>query len=388
MVVNSCFFYDYNNLLLFDKKYFLIGISGGIMIQISKILQKVPIFRMLGKESIDFIVERLKFKTFEKSEVVCKIGDPGDSMYIIITGSVDICIYGQEGAEQIVASLGPGDYFGEMSLLTDEPRSATVRTSDPSEMFLLNKKDFDVILEKFPSISLSMGKIVSKRLRETLTKASQLPKAAEVKDSGIAGSLSEQQLVELINFCESNSLTGTLTIKHESDVGIFEYEKGELASVKMGDKKDDKALDEMLGWTEGHFEIKAKPLQLKKEQKADTKESRTILIVNNSLVVRKLIERAFRGLGYEVRTAENIAKSQESIKSASPHIVITDVKLSDGNGLEFCRSVKSEKDIPFIFLADDSLKAEFDDELKSIGNVALTKTHEVSEIVKLVENMI
>jgi len=358
------------------------------MIQISKILQKVPIFRMLGKESIDFIVERLKFKTFEKSEVVCKIGDPGDSMYIIITGSVDICIYGQEGAEQIVASLGPGDYFGEMSLLTDEPRSATVRTSDPSEMFLLNKKDFDVILEKFPSISLSMGKIVSKRLRETLTKASQLPKAAEVKDSGIAGSLSEQQLVELINFCESNSLTGTLTIKHESDVGIFEYEKGELASVKMGDKKDDKALDEMLGWTEGHFEIKAKPLQLKKEQKADTKESRTILIVNNSLVVRKLIERAFRGLGYEVRTAENIAKSQESIKSASPHIVITDVKLSDGNGLEFCRSVKSEKDIPFIFLADDSLKAEFDDELKSIGNVALTKTHEVSEIVKLVENMI
>jgi CRP-like cAMP-binding protein/CheY-like chemotaxis protein len=360
------------------------------MIQISKILKKVPIFRMLGKESIDFIVERLKFKTFDKNEVVCKVGDPGDSMYIIITGKVDICIYGQEGAEQIVASLEAGDYFGEMALLTGETRSATVRTSDASEMFLLHKDDFDVILEKFPSITLSMGKIVSKRLRETLSKASQLPKAAEVKDSGVSGSLGDQQLVELINFCESNSLTGSLTITKGSDVGVFEYEKGELSSVKMGNKKDDQALDEMLGWTEGEFTIKARPLELKKEDKAkpEAKESKAILIVNNSLVVRKLIERAFKGLGYDVQTAENIAKSQDAIKSSAPDIVITDVKLADGSGLGFCQSVKSEKDIPFIFLADDSLKTEFDDELKSIGNAALTKTHEVSEIVKLVENMI
>jgi CRP-like cAMP-binding protein len=359
-----------------------------MMIQISKILKNVPIFKLLGKDSIDFIVERLKFKSFEKDEVICKIGDPGDTMFIIITGGVDICIYDQDQNEQVVASLGAGDYFGEMALLTGETRSATVRTSEDSEMFLLYKNDFDVILEKFPSISLSMGKIVSKRLRDTLSKAGKISKPASFKDTGLSGSLSDRDLVDLIDFCESNSLTGTLTVIRNGDKGLFEYEKGELISVKMGGKVDDQALDEMLGWKVGQFEIKARPLSLEDEKKKAVSEVKEILIVNNSLVVRKLIERAFKGLGYKVVTAENILKSNETIKERVPDIVITDVKLADGLGIDFCRNVKSNKDIPFIFLADDSVKSEFDDELNKLGNAALTKTHEVSEIVKLVENMI
>ena len=74
------------------------------MIQISKILHDVPIFRMLGKESINFIVERLKFKTYDDNQTICKIGDPGDTMYIIISGAVDIIIQDTSGNEQVVAS--------------------------------------------------------------------------------------------------------------------------------------------------------------------------------------------------------------------------------------------------------------------------------------------
>jgi len=357
------------------------------MIQISKILHNVPIFRMLGKESIDFIVERLKFKTYDDNHNICKIGDPGDTMYIIISGAVDIIIQDNDGNEQVVASSGSGDYFGEMALLTGEPRSATVRTTEPSEMFLLVQKDFDVILEKFPSISLSMSKVVSKRLRETLSKASQLPRKA-VKDAGPSGSLSETPLIDLINFCESNSLTGTLTITHNGNVGVFTYTKGEVISIKMDDKSDDSALDELLKWEDGKFEIKSKPLTLDASKDAGSKDIKEILIVNNSLVVRKLIERAFRSLGYKVATAENVEKSTASINLSTPDIVITDVKLADGIGLDLCKTVRENKDIPFIFLADDSVKSEFSDELKSLGNAELTKTHEVSEIVKLVENML
>jgi CRP-like cAMP-binding protein len=358
------------------------------MIQISKILKQVPIFRTLGKESIDFIVERLKFKTFEKDDTVCKIGDQGDAMYIIITGKVNICIYGTDGQEQVVASLGPGDYFGEMALLTGEPRSATVKTSEPAEMFLLYKDDFDVILERFPSISLSMGKIVSKRLRETLSKAAQMPQAKDLSETGLSGSLDDKTIVDLINFCESNSMTGTLTLVKGSEKGIFEYKNGEVISVQLGALKDDAALDTLLGWKEGKFEIKVKPLSLEVKEKVFSKEVKGILIINNSLVVRKLIERAFKGLGYNVGTAESIKKAEEIMDQKNPDIVITDVKLADGLGVDFCRTVKSKKDIPFIFLADDSLKSDFDQELKTIGKAALTKTHEISEIVKLVENMV
>lgn len=357
------------------------------MIQISKILHNVPIFRMLGKESIDFIVERLKFKTYDENHTICKIGDPGDTMYIIISGAVDIIIQDNDGNEQVVASSGSGDYFGEMALLTGEPRSATVRTTEPSEMFLLVQKDFDVILEKFPSISLSMSKVVSKRLRETLSKASQLPRKG-VKDAGPSGSLAETPLIDLINFCESNSLTGTLTITHDSSSGVFTYTKGEVVAIKMDDKSDDSALDELLKWEDGKFEIKSKPLTLDASKEAVSKDTKEILIVNNSLVVRKLIERAFKSLGYQVATAENVEKSKASINQSSPDIVITDVKLSDGLGLDLCKAVRESKDIPFIFLADDSVKTEFSDELKSLGKAELTKTHEVSEIVKLVENML
>jgi len=358
------------------------------MIQISKVLKKVPIFRMLGKESIDFIVERLKFKAYDKDSVICKVGDPGDTMFIVITGEVDIIIDTDDGVEQVVATLGAGDYVGEMALLTGGTRSATVKAVEESEMFLLHKDDFDVILERFPSISLSMGKIMSKRLRETLAKATRLPAAGAGKDPGLSGSLSDKPIVQLISFCESNSLTGTLTLKRGSEEGVFDWRRGEVVAVHLGDKRDDSALDELLTWVEGEFAIKSKPLTLDEDEKVTADEEKEILIVNNSLVVRKLIERAFKGLGYKVRSSENIEKSEEAISQQLPDIIITDVKLAAGLGIDFCKSVKTNNDIPFIFLADDSVKSEFSQELKTLNNAELTKTHEVSEIVKLVENMI
>lgn len=360
------------------------------MIQISKILKEVPIFKMLGKESIDFIIERLKFKTFDNNEIIFHTGDPGDTMYIIISGLVDIIISGPDGKnEQIVASLGPGDYFGEMALLTGETRSASVKTTDSSEMFLLHQNDFDVILERFPSISLSMGKIVSKRLRDTLSKASTLPKETrlDTKDSGPSGSLKDNSLIELISFCESNSLTGELVINHNSEKGVIQYEKGELLGVNLGGIKDDQALDKMMRWEEGNFKILPKPLSFDKKSEKES-ETKKILIVNNSLVVRKLIERAFTGLGYKVETAENIEKSNKLMESSIPDIIITDVKLADGSGMEFCRDTKTVNDVAFIFLSDESIKPEFEEELKTVKKAELTKTHEVSEIVKIVENMI
>ena len=362
------------------------------MIQIGKILKQVPIFRMLGKDSIDFIVERLKFKTFSGKETICKIGDPGDEMFIIISGSVDICIYDENGEnEQVVATLKSGDYFGEMALLTGETRSASVIATEDSETFVLQKKDFDVILEKFPSISLSMGKIVSKRLRETLQKAITMPKPGTSGSSqaGPSGQLSDVALVDLISFCESNSVTGSMSVKNKDKEGLFEFESGRLLSVKLGDLQDDKALDQMIDWTDGNFKITVRPLTMDKEKTPEEpEEEKTVLIANNSLVVRKIVERAFKGLGYQVASAKNIEGSLDIIAKQTIDVIITDIKLPDGGGDLFAEKVREKADIPFIFITDNSVRAEFELKLKSIGNAELTKTHEVSEIVKLVEHFI
>ncbi|RMH64837.1 MAG: response regulator [Calditrichaeota bacterium] len=366
------------------------------MIQIGKILKKVPIFKMLGKESIDFIVERLKFKTFEEGENICKIGDPGEEMFIIISGATDICI-GEEGQQQVVATLKSGDYFGEMALLTGEPRSATVIAKETTETFLLYKNDFDVILEKYPSISLSMGKIVSQRLRETLKKAASVTGGkkegfeAKSDGSGPSGTLKDMALVDLISFCEANSLTGEMNLRSGDKEGVFTFERGQLLSVKLDDLGEDEALDTMLSWNDGTFEIHVRPLTLKtgSESAGDDDEedvTKKLLIVNNSRVVRRVIERAFKGLGYEVSTASNIATALDVISTLSPDLIISDIKLADGSGVEFIRQTRDQQAIPFIFLTDNAVKPEFEQQLREIGDAELTKTHEVSEIVKLVEN--
>lgn len=358
------------------------------MIQIGKILKQVPIFRMLGKESIDFIVERLKFKTFQAGETIIKVGDVGEEMFIIISGDTDVII-GEGDKAQVVATLGSGDYFGEMALLTDEPRSATVKAKEGCETFVLHKNEFDVILERYPSIALSMTKIVSKRLRDTNVKASKMPSLEEIKRTGAGprGSIKEIGLVELISFCEANSLTGSMKLTHNGQSGFMEFLRGQLQSVTLGGVKEDEALDALLGWEDGEFAITVKPLTLGSElQEEAAVEVKAILIVNNSMVVRKVIERAFKGLGYNVATASNIETASSAIAADTPDIIISDVKLSDGNGIDFINQVRESNNLPFIFITDNSIKPEFEEQLIHLGDANLTKTHEVSEIVKIVEN--
>ncbi len=363
------------------------------MIQLSKILKSVPIFHTLGKDSIDFIIQRLKFKTFGPNETVCKIGDPGDEMYIIINGKVKICIYDEQGNEKIVATLQGGDYFGEMALLTGEPRSASVITTEDSEMFALHKNDFDVILEKFPSISISIGKIMSQRLRETLAKASNLPNVNKIETSqeGPKGNLKDVPLVDLIRFCEANSLTGVVKLKHEDQNGQLEFRAGQLQKVSLGDLSEDKALDTMLSWEDGEFQIELKPLKLEglKEETDEEKEEitiRNILILSNSLVVQKIIERALVSLGYKVFKARKISEGLKLMADEGVHLIVSDIKLPDGDGRKLIEEVRAQNQNPIIFLGEPNLKEDVLTPIKNSPSVKITNGHEVSEIVQLIEH--
>jgi CheY-like chemotaxis protein len=207
----------------------------------------------------------------------------------------------------------------------------------------------------------------------------------ESMQGGPSGELKDVPLVDLISFCESNSLSGELFVTSGDRKGTFEFQSGELVTVKTDNFSDDQALDEMLKWEDGRFEISVRPLTLKK-QRMSKEDVKNMLIVNNSLVVRKVVERAFKGLGYGVKSAKNIQEALSELKQDLPHIVISDVKLADGNGLDFLSQAREIGDVPFIFITDDSIKEEFEKRIREVGKAELTKTHEVSEIVKLVEN--
>jgi NTE family protein len=128
-------------------------------------IQNVSIFRDLSPEEVELITEKLQVVTFPKDTVIFNIDDPGDCLYIIKSGEVKV-IAGVGDQGEVLAYLTRGNYFGEMALLTGEPRSASVVTQMDSELFVLTKEDFDDLLKKHPSIALTLSHVLSQRLRD------------------------------------------------------------------------------------------------------------------------------------------------------------------------------------------------------------------------------
>ncbi len=361
------------------------------MIQIGEILKQVPFFRSLGRDSIDFITEKLKFKQFKAGSTICKIGDPGDKMYIVLSGKVAVMAANGE----VLAHIGAGNYFGEMSLLTGEPRSATVNAAEDTETFVLEKDDFDVILEKYPSISIAMSKIMSQRLRDTNAVVSE--KAKQIKTAapaGPSGNLKDKHITEVIGFCESNSLTGTLEVTHDGDTAIITYDKGVLQNIKLKNFNDDEALDQMMSWEDGQFVIKPKIISFEGEQKAEeapSKKTGSILVINHSMVVRKILEKNLSSLGHKVRTADSITEGIAALKSLKPNVIISDFKYDEISGYDFCMQIRENsdnQDIPFIFITDSNTDTAVVNQLKTVTNSTMVDSQDVNQMAATVDKMI
>ncbi|MBI1979954.1 MAG: mechanosensitive ion channel [Elusimicrobia bacterium] len=127
------------------------------------LLKQIDLFKMLSEEERDFISERLKKEIFLAGEFVVRQGEPGSSFYLVLTGELEALRRSGEGKEVVVGQLGSGQFFGELSLLTGEPRAASVRVLKDAEILRLEKKDFQEILTKHPSLTESLAEVVASR---------------------------------------------------------------------------------------------------------------------------------------------------------------------------------------------------------------------------------
>jgi CRP/FNR family transcriptional regulator/CRP/FNR family cyclic AMP-dependent transcriptional regulator len=98
------------------------------------------------------IARRFSRRRFRRGEVVFHQDDPGDSLHIVSSGSLKVVLRGTEGDEAIIATLHPGDFFGELSLLDGAPRSATVAAVEPSETLTLPRDSFRDLLDRDPAV--------------------------------------------------------------------------------------------------------------------------------------------------------------------------------------------------------------------------------------------
>jgi len=131
--------------------------------EIIKLMEKVEILTPLTKPELEKLVKHVGLETFSSGEVPIRQGDPGDSFYIIKSGRVDVVVEKQPGEAAVVASLGPGNFFGEMSLLTGAVRTASIHVKDDAEFIVVDKENFGSTLVNNPSIAESLSHILSER---------------------------------------------------------------------------------------------------------------------------------------------------------------------------------------------------------------------------------
>jgi CRP-like cAMP-binding protein len=135
-------------------------------------LRKVPLFEDLDERSIRAIANAIVEQSYAPGQEIVREGDTGVGAFIIRSGRCEVMQ--KRGSDQVrLGELGPGDFFGEMALLDEFPRSATVRAIEPTTCLGLTRWHFRGILESHPQIALGILPVLTKRLRNAERQASE-----------------------------------------------------------------------------------------------------------------------------------------------------------------------------------------------------------------------
>ena len=140
-----------------------------------ELLQGVDLFSQLSDEQLNVLSGLAITKRYSKDETILLEDDSSNhSFFIIAKGQVKVFITGIEGREAILALLNEGEFFGEMSLLDGDPRSASVKAVEDSELVMIRREDFLQELKILPELSMALLVEMSKRLRKANKQISSL----------------------------------------------------------------------------------------------------------------------------------------------------------------------------------------------------------------------
>ena len=143
------------------------------MADLADTIRTIPLFSGLSREDIAKVLGRLEERFFAAGTTVLSQGDQGDSFYLIQSGAVQVVLEGGGGRREIIAVLGPQDGFGEMALLSGEPRSATIIAVKDTTVWRLSREAWNELIEKYPTWLLHFCATLSKRLAHVEQQYSQ-----------------------------------------------------------------------------------------------------------------------------------------------------------------------------------------------------------------------
>ncbi len=209
-------------------------------------LRAISIFSSLSDDDLLDLATLLEFEDFEWGFPIAQRGDPGSKLYIMISGRVEVI--DDDGV--VLAEMGTGDVFGEMSLLSGERVTATILASEPCEIATMSQKNFRHILNKYPALQVFFYKLLVSRITSTNGQR------AEELASGMVGQLSDISVVELCQMINSNQKTGHLKLETSSESkGRIVFNEGEIIKAYIGMAEGKEAFYDILELTEGRFKF-------------------------------------------------------------------------------------------------------------------------------------
>jgi len=129
-------------------------------------LRQIPLFSSLKDEEIEAIYKLSVTKKCPKDAIILLEDEEGDTLFVILKGKVKVTTFSESGKEVIFSILNEGDFFGDMSLLDGNPRSATVISIEESELRLIRRSDFNKLIGTHPGIAIRLLEELTSRLRK------------------------------------------------------------------------------------------------------------------------------------------------------------------------------------------------------------------------------
>jgi uncharacterized repeat protein (TIGR04076 family) len=238
-----------------EKQFRRLVVSGEIQKHLDRLklditqLQAVPIFSPLPGPSLEKIIPLLQLRPVKKGTDIILQGDVGQSLFIITKGEVLVVRQGGQQGEEVLATLSEGECFGEMSLISGEPVSATIRAKGPTTVLVLSKEDFAPLLLANPSLNLYFTKLLTQRLQQTNSRI------MDMLDRGIQGNLKTFSIPELIQTLALNRRTGTLAIMDKHAKAEVHFQTGSVTEVALENLEGEEAFYRLLEWEEGQFQF-------------------------------------------------------------------------------------------------------------------------------------
>lgn len=144
--------------------YFLLLPATNIVLG-KRMFDRVHLFSELAPGEAEILTQHSTTRSYPAHVVLINEGDETDSLYVIQQGKVKVYVSDENGKEATLNILGDGEYFGELALVDDSPRSASVMTMEPTKVTVISKADFKSCLAKNPEMAYSLIQAMSRRVR-------------------------------------------------------------------------------------------------------------------------------------------------------------------------------------------------------------------------------